>query len=525
MFGLPVAHRELTLAARLPRAATARTAAAFVTSLVFLVLVSAGVRAPSRTSPGLFHGMAIAAFGLACAGGLLAADAVSSERRQGTLGLLLLADLGGAGVVVGKLFARGLNAALALAAVVPVLGLCWIVGGVTPGEFLRTLLALANALFLSLAIAIWVSSRRSDQGVAYGETCFWIGFVLVLGVVHRFLLFVPKTEAVRWWLGLSPWVALRSGRDTVIGGDSDRFWSALGLAHAAAWVCLAWAARAARRKDAAVSNPKSERAIEVEIGEDRRSVNIRRREGVVSPEALDADPVATVIRASRRAPAVVWVLSIFACAARLAADVVLLQNPHWHIIGFIPLDFSKTPPDELLLVAARGAENAALTAMAAAAAILVCRFVAESREEGAFELLLTTGLGDQRLFSGLWTSLRSTFAAPLALLLGVSLLGPVLGQIQFLADHPSYPTEWWTRWFTLVVAAPLRLWAAGAFGVWAALGGVRPAAALRATLFWAVLGPGVGALINPWLGAALVLGFAQHKLRTPLRELLEQRHA
>lgn len=56
------------------------------------------------------------------------------ESEADTLGLLFLTDLGGVDIVAGKLLVTGLNALLALTAVLPVLGVAMILGGITGGE-------------------------------------------------------------------------------------------------------------------------------------------------------------------------------------------------------------------------------------------------------------------------------------------------------------------------------------------------------------------------------------------------------
>ena len=100
-------------------------------------------------------------------GVLLTSDCLSQEKRDGTLGLLFLTDLKGYDVVLGKFIATSLNAFYGLLALLPVMALPLLLGGVTGAEFWRTALALVNALFFSLAPGICVSafSRVSDRAV------------------------------------------------------------------------------------------------------------------------------------------------------------------------------------------------------------------------------------------------------------------------------------------------------------------------------------------------------------------------
>lgn len=504
--------------------AALRTGAAGAAAGALLILLMAGVRAPSPNSPGLFHGLAIAAFGLALAGGgLLAADAISSERREGSLGLLFLADVGGLGVVLGKLASRGLSAALALGAVLPILALSWMAGGVTPDEFVRTTLALGNTLFLSLAIALWVSSRRIKQGAATAETALWLLFLVALGGVYRVLLRHPGTAGFRWWFGVSPWVLLRCARDPVIGGDPVVFWSSLWLDHAASWLALAGAAWSARRYRDPVIVGSRRAGCEVAIGGDRRSVTIRRPAPRMTAEGLDANPIEAALGLQRGPQAAAWAIAIVGILARWGADGICLLHREWLGLGLGPMDYAKAPSMQMALVALNAVEMTALTGFAAVAAAHVCAFINTTREDGSLELLLTTNLADREVFAGLWRSLRAMFGGPLTAWLALSFAAPVIAFAQWTATRGAPLDAWATHWFELALGMPLRVWAAGAFAAWASLGPIRPASALRTTLFWAVLLPGLGAALNPYLGSAVVLGFAQNKLRQPVRSLLELR--
>ena len=87
-------------------------------------------------------------FGLCLlAGVFLTADCLSEEKREGTLGLLFLTDLKGYDVVLGKFIARSLPALYGLLALLPLIGIPLLLGGVTGSEFWRMALALVNALF------------------------------------------------------------------------------------------------------------------------------------------------------------------------------------------------------------------------------------------------------------------------------------------------------------------------------------------------------------------------------------------
>src|SRR6266446_3455999 len=96
------------------------------------------------------------------------ADCLSAEKREGTLGLLFLTDLKGYDIVFGKLAATSLSGFFGLLAIVPVLGLPMMMGGVSWMEVGRMALVLANAFWFSLAVGIFVSALTRDARQAFG---------------------------------------------------------------------------------------------------------------------------------------------------------------------------------------------------------------------------------------------------------------------------------------------------------------------------------------------------------------------
>ena len=92
------------------------------------------------------------------------ADCLSEEKREGTLGLLFLTDLRGYDVVLGKLVANSLAVFYGVLAVLPVLAIPLLMGGVTGAEFGRMALVLVNTLFFSLSAGMW--ARRCAKASA-----------------------------------------------------------------------------------------------------------------------------------------------------------------------------------------------------------------------------------------------------------------------------------------------------------------------------------------------------------------------
>ena len=136
---LPIVARELRVASRKRSTYWLRIGAAVAIlvlgSWFFLMMKT---EAPSQVAKQLFGILT----GTAVLYGLLSgvretADCLSIEKREGTLGLLFLTDLKGYDVVLGKFAASSLNAFYGVFAVLPMLAIPLLMGGITLGEFSR----------------------------------------------------------------------------------------------------------------------------------------------------------------------------------------------------------------------------------------------------------------------------------------------------------------------------------------------------------------------------------------------------
>ena len=119
---LPVVERELRVAARRPNIYWGRTVAALVgVALGAYAYVLSRRFARLQLGEILFVALTWVAF-VSCvfSGVRHTAGCISSERRDGTLGLLFLTDLKGYDIALGKLVASSISALQALLAVLPV---------------------------------------------------------------------------------------------------------------------------------------------------------------------------------------------------------------------------------------------------------------------------------------------------------------------------------------------------------------------------------------------------------------------
>src|SRR5438874_1848745 len=173
---LPIAERELRVAARKWSTFWLRIVAALIALIIaggFLITARVGAFpfGPSSFGKGLFTVLTWLSLAVALSAGLFfTSDCLSEEKREGTLGFLFLTDLRGYDVVFGKLLATSLRAICALLAVFPILAITLLMGGVTGAQFWRTVFALVNALFISLAAGMFVSAISRDSQKALSAT-------------------------------------------------------------------------------------------------------------------------------------------------------------------------------------------------------------------------------------------------------------------------------------------------------------------------------------------------------------------
>jgi ABC-type transport system involved in cytochrome c biogenesis permease component len=159
---LPVVARELRVASQRNSTFYLRTGAA-LTAFVFFLYVSVftqvGTFSSTRMGSNLLVLISTISFVYSLfAGVFYTSDCLSEERRNGTMGLLFLTRLKSYDVTAGKLTAHSLSSIYGLVATIPILALSVLFGGVTEQQFVRTVLALFNCLFLSLSVGLLASS-------------------------------------------------------------------------------------------------------------------------------------------------------------------------------------------------------------------------------------------------------------------------------------------------------------------------------------------------------------------------------
>ncbi len=462
---LPIVERELRLASRRKSTFIIRcTAALLALSLAGLASL---VAAMSRRSGGqhVFNALSYYVFILALLGGIfLAADCLSRERREGTLGFLFLTDLKGYDVVLGKFMAISLNAFYGLLAVLPILGLSLLAGGVTGQEFARMSLALINTLFFSIAAAIWVSSRSlSWYRTMANAICLLVGLIAVAQVARVCMTHVPSrfVGPLFYLSTLSPAESFLLAGDAGYMYQARTFWLSLGFTHLLGWIFLGLAAWSLPHLiEPAQGAGFWQRLLSGEI----LAGKSRRRRAL-----LEINPVLWLVDDSRTLRWTAWGLAI-------AGGAILLTFGRRGPMASFFVTYMAWPFYFLLKLFF---------------AIQACRFFSEARRTGSLELLCATPLTAQVILRGQWLALRRIFLWPVIILVAAH-IGALLGSgsAGMNAVGLSYPFQYLTAGWQIAKAVA-DFFAVGWFGMWLALTCKKPEMAAGLTILFVLILPSV----------------------------------
>src|SRR5437899_919940 len=235
MIFLPIVARELRVASRRRVTYWVRTGAALAVIILgtwlFLMMHTEPAPEIAKVLFGILTGSA-ALYGL-LSGVRDTADCLTSEKRDGTLGLLFLTDLKGYDVVIGKLAANSLNALYSVIAVLPMLAVPLLMGGVTLGEFGRTSLVALNSMFLSLSLGIFMSSiSRSGRRAAAFTFLILLLITGILPGIGAWIASVKSSPRVEPWFMLpSPGYNYVQAWDYFYKTTPHNFWHSLELIH------------------------------------------------------------------------------------------------------------------------------------------------------------------------------------------------------------------------------------------------------------------------------------------------------
>lgn len=427
MILLPVIERELRVAARNRQTYRNRFVAALgiIGVLLWVFYESRGIPQAALGNE-IFDYVTHAALCVSLLAGFFhTADCISEERREGTLGLLYLTNLRGLHVVIGKLVANSIPAFFALATIVPVLGIPFLLGGISPGELERASLILLNALWLSLAAGLLASALVKDDRAALLTTFVLIALPTIIAPFVR--------EA-----GFSGFWALQASRDAIFLGRQQEFWIAMGKEFTLPFVYLLLAALRARmiwreKPPTATGQKRLERWRKWSGGTAAQRTEWR-------ANMLQENPALWLACRRRERTALLWAI--------LGLGLIWLT---W-------LWFAEHRVDAILGTLTSVVFHWILKIAIAFAA---CRAMSEESRNGAFELLFTTDLSPGLLLKGHLAGLLRSFGPAVAVVIAFDLLWATFGKTDSVLSPEMRPFLWGRTLILLLDLVTIAL-----YGMW-----------------------------------------------------------
>ena len=366
---LPVVQRELLVAARKRATFWGRTASAGLALAFCVALYAANYSNPTILGPRLIQCLSALVF-LECmiAGLRYTSDCLSEEKREGTLGLLFLTNLSGLDVVLGKMMGRSLRAIYNLLAVIPILALPLMVGGVTGGQVAARAVVLLVCTIFSLSAGAFISSCGVRERTVLTKT---LVLLIIFTVAPRILREIGLRwssdlfEVVGWFSPLSAFI--EAGRGWV---PQVKMGCATLLLMSAFFVGFAsWRIRRERQSEVAVDDREKVNA--------RPSLKRRKRDSL-----LTLDPFFWLARKARTKSGHVTLF----CGGLLLFGVFcrIIIEKRWNI-------------GEPFVIFGTYGLHALFKFLVVAE---TCRQLNEDRRSGALELLLATPIHARSILQG-----------------------------------------------------------------------------------------------------------------------------
>jgi ABC-type transport system involved in multi-copper enzyme maturation permease subunit len=297
-----------------------------------------------------------------------------------------------------------------------------LVGGVTGAEFWRMALALLNAMFVSLAAGILVSTFHRDSqramASALGLMLLLVAAVPVLSYLASQTHLPPWTLAIR---GLSPFYAYAYSADALYPRHPGMYWGPLFATHFLGWLFLAVASRALPHLwQEGAAGP-----LRTAISRfwNRKGYGRTSTRAWLPRELLSKNPIAWLLRTEFRFPwavwavVVAWAVTMSGMLLRMPASATPMVLSHY---GVAPFGFLF----KILF------------------ALQACKFFSESRRNGTLELLLSTSLTDREIVQGQVSALWRGFLWPLVTFCCLTFApgGLQLAMALFTRNFQSIPT-------------------------------------------------------------------------------------
>jgi ABC-type transport system involved in multi-copper enzyme maturation permease subunit len=500
MPALPIVERELRVAARNRETYWSRSGVVLGLGLLWIPGLLGTLGTTTEINTFVFNGMLWAGFAVSCLACLFTADAISRERREGTLGLLFLSKVRVGDVLLGKLASSGFKGLCMLAAFLPMLMIPVLAGGVTGGEAFRVGLVLLNTFWFSLCAGLWASARSDEAFKSIKRACVLVGVVVLVPYLTFALSYSARTmPAATPWAApfalykqvpvatmefLSPLTTLADGRDAFYKISPWPFWISLAVVQLFAWLLLLFTAVRLRHSlsqpDAPViARPSQDRATAISGG--NYPAHAPKRARRIRFLHAYSNPVDWLVQHQRGILATLWLaaaIEVFYFASSWAVLRGMFTLGWPSVIGWVTWFAASASTDALFARAGS-------------------KFFYESKRSGQLETLLTTPLGPRGVVEGQWSALKKLLAWPVAVALGAMLLDEDISLISEIGQPGGYSASWVTQcfitWSIDIAGSILGILAVSWFGMLFALKGKSAAGImLRA----AALGTGLPALFK-----------------------------
>jgi ABC-type transport system involved in multi-copper enzyme maturation permease subunit len=444
---LPIVQRELRVGARNPRLYARRLRWGVIQAIVACIALLSSAGGFRRSSAEWFFGTLshLALFLSLLEGIRKTSDAISAEKREGTLGFLFLSNLTGADVVLGKFSSALVRSLSVLLPFLPILAISLLVGGTTLGEFWRVALALIMTLVTSLAVCLSVSTISRQNAIL--AAIITIAALCLLPWLARL-----ATGPAKLLTCISPVDTLQAAEDQHFTRSPGVFWIGLGFLSIITTISLAGASFITPRVwQESTLTTKRARHLVKRRAEDRA--------------LLDRNPILWLSYDDRARALFSTFAIILLLAGLLPLVAVILQFGE----SVVWLVFPGTTGAILALL------TWFWTALRAPSAF------AEAKQNGSLELLLTTPITVDSILKGHWLALWKTIQVPVY---SLSLL--LLASVLCRSTNSIVQAIFSTKFF---IEAIFEIAVLAAVGMWMGLTAKSRAAAVVYTILLAGLVP------------------------------------
>jgi hypothetical protein len=419
-----------------------------------------------------------------------AAASIAEEKAEGTLGLLILTPLSGAELLFGKLISVALGAMPLALAVVPVLAICLLLGGISGAEFTRLTFALAHGLSIAIITGIFVScNSTSTVGamfitiVVLGLACILCAPLSMIGTVNPLAPFVFITDMQYRSNPLIFWASI--------------FFSQLILFTLFAVYGRGFAQRWRRDQEfelpVATYQPLATTAAPATAFTAQDHPTPATYDVYATPKWFVGNPIEwlTLREMSMHSGGIVWTIGAVVCA----------------IFSFTPISLFYS------------------FLFSAGLIIFLCiasaRTFAAARRSNSIELLITTPVGAEGMIEGHMAALKKMFFIPGAIMVATFTIYLIVLTYRGDFDFARVALrELGFAWYGLV-GFTLLLLATPWIGMWMGLRCKTPARAILATMFLVIILPRFGGcmMIDPFYFVIMWI-VARHKVHHNFRQLV-----